>query len=237
MPDLPGGAVLAGAKTKSKRDLGNDIILVGLAIQVVFFGFFIITTAIFHRRILQQPTRRYLQVPWQRYIIVLYIASALIMVRSVFRLIEYGMGFDGALQSSEVYIYVFDASLMFIVVCTFVVYPPHTIISRARKDGMGSFTADEGERWTRGREHMRLSSSVSGVSPMGGTATENATATSTETLSAVKVELQPMGAPSSGQPQQDWTSLRPETSGHARPARYHHGHHYLPPSRTSRDEP
>ena len=43
---------------------------------------------------------------------VLYVASGLIFVRSLFRLIEYIEGNDGVLLSSEVYLYIFDALLM-----------------------------------------------------------------------------------------------------------------------------
>jgi hypothetical protein len=45
---------------------------------------------------------------------VLYAASVLILVRSVFRLIEYGQGDDGYLISHEYFLYIFDSTLMWI---------------------------------------------------------------------------------------------------------------------------
>jgi hypothetical protein len=42
----------------------------------------------------------------------LYAISALIMVRSIYRVIEYIQGSDGYLQSEEAFIYTFDAALM-----------------------------------------------------------------------------------------------------------------------------
>lgn len=55
---------------------------------------------------------------------VLYVASGLIFVRSLFRLIEYIEGNDGVLLSSEVYLYIFDALLMLgVVAITAVLHP------------------------------------------------------------------------------------------------------------------
>ncbi|KAH0436469.1 rta1 domain-containing protein [Colletotrichum camelliae] len=106
-----GGGQLAGADTQKKRDLGQTIIIVGLGIQILFFGFFMIVTILFHLRINRDPTPTSLVVrtPWRRLLQVLYAASFLILVRSVFRVVEYVMGEDGELQSKEVYIYIFDA--------------------------------------------------------------------------------------------------------------------------------
>ena len=50
---------------------------------------------------------------------VLYLASALIMIRSVFRVVEYLQGNNGYLLRHEVYLYIFDAFLMLVVMCLF----------------------------------------------------------------------------------------------------------------------
>lgn len=49
----------------------------------------------------------------------LYTGSFLIMVRSIFRAVEYLQGFDGYLLRHEAYLYVFDAVLMFLVMVLF----------------------------------------------------------------------------------------------------------------------
>ncbi|EOO03091.1 putative rta1 domain-containing protein [Phaeoacremonium minimum UCRPA7] len=130
-----GGGRLADAKTKGDRNTGQTIILVGLFIQVAFFGLFIIVTCIFHYRIVQKPTARTysLTVPWRGFLKALYAASVLIMIRSIFRVIEYIMGKDGELQSKEVYLYIFDALLMFSVAALFNALHPSRIISSHRK--------------------------------------------------------------------------------------------------------
>lgn len=121
--------MLAQAKTQGNIDLDNDIIIGGLICQIIFFGFFIVVTVLFHRRISRKPTTesKLTTVPWERQLIVLYAASFLIMIRSVFRVIEYIQGQDGALLQKEIYIYIFDATLMFVAMALFNIWHPSQI--------------------------------------------------------------------------------------------------------------
>jgi hypothetical protein len=109
--------------------------LVGLSVQLAFFGLFLVVTALFHWRINRQPTTRSLDVsvPWRRFILVLYTVCVIILVRCIYRVVEYEEGRGGELQSKEVYYYVFDATLMFIVPVIFSVFPPGQIIGQVRK--------------------------------------------------------------------------------------------------------
>lgn len=93
---------------------GERIIIGGLVVQLLFFGCFVVTSATFHVRISRRPTSKILDdsLAWERQLYVLYGTSGLILVRSVFRLIEYAQGNDGYLISHEVYLYVFDSVLM-----------------------------------------------------------------------------------------------------------------------------
>ena len=59
------------------------------------------------------------ELPWKRHLYILYATSALILIRSIFRIIEYIQGNSGYLLSHEVYLYVFDAVLMFMVMVLF----------------------------------------------------------------------------------------------------------------------
>lgn len=140
-----GGGMLASATDESGVTRGNNIILGGLVIQVLFFGFFIIVAANFHLRIRGVPTGTSAanQVPWQRYLVVLYAASLLIIVRCVFRIAEYAGGQTGPLLSTEVYLYIFDATLMFLVMALFNTQHPSRIISKkvAARYGMVSLNA------------------------------------------------------------------------------------------------
>jgi hypothetical protein len=125
-----GGVLISSADTPAEVDRGKGIIVGGLFLQIIFFSLFISVTAVFHRRILSRPTRRsqYLAVPWRRYLLVLYAVSTLIMVRSVFRVVEFIQGPTGTLMTNEVYLYVFDTVLMCIVSVIFNVFNPRTVI-------------------------------------------------------------------------------------------------------------
>ena len=94
--------------------VGENIIIGGLFVQLTFFCCFIIVSALFHRRMLLAPTQKSQEpeVRWKMYLLTLYVTSLLILIRSVFRVVEYIEGNDGALMRSEVYVFVFDGALM-----------------------------------------------------------------------------------------------------------------------------
>ncbi|KAL5042088.1 hypothetical protein BDW71DRAFT_200876 [Aspergillus fruticulosus] len=110
-----GGGMLTQAKSPSDQEQGENIIIFGLIVQIIFFGFFVLV-----------PTTASLNtlLNWQRYLWVLYVASMLIMVRCVYRVIEYIQGQEGPLMGHEAYSYVFDALLMFLVVVLFAILHP-----------------------------------------------------------------------------------------------------------------
>ncbi len=133
--------MLAKAKDSDGVKLGERVITGGLFIQVFFFGFFVVVAGIFHYRISLHPTGRSssIELPWQRYLVILYLASAFIMVRSVFRIAEYLQGSDGFLLQKEIYLYIFDATLMFLSMVLFNVWHPSKIIT---KDLLASTLSD-----------------------------------------------------------------------------------------------
>ncbi|KAK4148528.1 RTA1 like protein-domain-containing protein [Chaetomidium leptoderma] len=112
-----GGGLMAQAKTKDAQKLGESVILGGLAIQILFFGFFMVTTIVFHVRIAKNPTPRSYSAtgPWRQLIMALYVSSVLILIRSAFRMIEFGMGNDSIFMSNEAYLLGLDGALMLIV--------------------------------------------------------------------------------------------------------------------------
>lgn len=116
----PGGGIMASGSIDSMHT-GENIIIGGLVVQLLFFGFFIVTSAVFHIRITRRPTTKVLSesFPWERHLYVLYSASALIFIRSLFRLIEYAQGNSGYLISHEVYLYIFDSLLMLATMALF----------------------------------------------------------------------------------------------------------------------
>lgn len=129
-----GGGIMSGGKKKN-MDIGENIVVAGLFIQIVFFSCFIVVSTIFHSRLRKSPTQRSLSpdTPWQKHILVLYIASALILIRSIFRVVEYIQGNDGYLLGSEVFLYIFDAVLMLGTMAIFNVVHPSEITRVLKK--------------------------------------------------------------------------------------------------------
>ncbi|CAJ2514038.1 Uu.00g021570.m01.CDS01 [Anthostomella pinea] len=132
---IAGGAMLATADTESMYNAGEDIIISALFMQLAAFGVFVAVAGLFYRRIIQQPTAasRSAEFPWQRYLWLLFAGSALILVRSIFRVAEYLSGSSGLLMANEVFLYVFDAQLMVAVTVLFNVYHPSRIIYTPRR--------------------------------------------------------------------------------------------------------
>jgi hypothetical protein len=110
---MVGGGIMASG-TIYAMHLGEHIIIGGLVVQLLFFGCFVTVGVIFHVRMRKIPTTKVLSqnIPWERQLFALYGASILILVRSIFRLIEYAQGNDGYLISHEVFLYLFDSVLM-----------------------------------------------------------------------------------------------------------------------------
>ncbi|KAL5598724.1 uncharacterized protein BROUX77_006558 [Berkeleyomyces rouxiae] len=131
-----GGGQLSNAKTQAEKSRGETMIVIGLIVQIIFFGFFITVTCIFHRRLNQKPTPKVgrLDKMWYKLLIVVYTTSLLILVRSVFRLIEYIQGEEGKFQSKEWYVYVFDIFLMLVTTFLFNYFHPSKCFNETRKD-------------------------------------------------------------------------------------------------------
>lgn len=126
-----GGGLLAQGKS-----LGNKIIIGGLFIQIIFFGLFIITSTIFHRRMRnaypfnsldyhRSASDGGLMIPscWKTHLKALYFVSALILTRSIYRVVEYiqsssqftgsGGSSGGYIMTHEWTLYAFDFCLMY----------------------------------------------------------------------------------------------------------------------------
>ncbi|OTA76883.1 hypothetical protein M434DRAFT_87886 [Hypoxylon sp. CO27-5] len=110
-------------------ETGEKIIVGGLILQIVMFGLFIITAVIFQTRYQKHkvaaPT--YDAMGWRMSMYMLYGVSALIMVRNIFRTVEFAEGQDGYLLSHEWTVYVFDAILMLAVMVIFLVWYPSNL--------------------------------------------------------------------------------------------------------------
>ena len=117
------------AQEKS-QNLGKNLILIGLFLQIIFFGLFLICGGLFHFRLAKSPTPTSAQSNWKKHMYVLYATGILILIRSLFRVAEFAGGHNGKLQTTEVYLYIFDAILMLGVMVIFNVVHPGEMIGR-----------------------------------------------------------------------------------------------------------
>ena len=112
-----GSAVVSGdlQDDGSASRSGENVILVGLAIQLFFFASF--TFVAFHVWRLQQKLNTHSISP--RAFVCLFTTTALITLRNTYRVIEIADGWDGKYNTREKYFYCLDALPIFLA---FVVY-------------------------------------------------------------------------------------------------------------------
>jgi hypothetical protein len=126
--------------SESTIKIGQWVIVAGLCVQLVFFGAFVITSLIFHIKIIRSPTiesERFMNKhgsiwprDWRGVLFACYSASVLILIRSVYRLVEFVQGNDGYVISHEVFLYVFDAAMMFLVMGVMNVFHPSFVLNK-----------------------------------------------------------------------------------------------------------
>lgn len=111
-----GGGMMAQA---DMSDMGQKIMLLGLAVQLLFFGFFLVISLVFFKRLrnsaLGFSVPQYGKHSWQALLKLLLCSAVIIILRCVFRMIEFAQGHDGYLISHEIYIYIFDTLPMLAV--------------------------------------------------------------------------------------------------------------------------
>ena len=116
------GASLVGRKSAKREDptAANNILLAGLAYQVVAMTVFMVIAAAFIARARDAIRQNRLFVP----VSVLTAATLLIYVRTVFRLAETGQGLFGSLQSHEIYFALLEVVPVILAVLLFGVWHP-----------------------------------------------------------------------------------------------------------------
>jgi hypothetical protein len=113
----------AGFQVKSnpvKAQIGQDIVIGGLVFQNIMFGLFVVTTIAFHLRFGRSgDSRRLASIPWKNTLTMLYISSALVMARNIYRTVEFAMGRESYPAVNEWPTYVLDALPMLAIVVAF----------------------------------------------------------------------------------------------------------------------
>ncbi|KAJ5919314.1 hypothetical protein N7466_010257 [Penicillium verhagenii] len=112
-----GAGKLVGADTSAEEETGENIILGGLALQVLFFCVFATCAILFHVRTRRNHILKLVDPSLflERMLYSLYVCSILITVRNVYRFIEYKSGTSGYLEKHEWPQYGLDVALMAII--------------------------------------------------------------------------------------------------------------------------
>lgn len=128
---------------------GEKIVIAGLSLQVATFVFFLIASIDFHIRMKRKTTSIPTTNPsnnWEKMLWILYSVSSLVLLRCIFRLIEYAMGNAGYLIAREWPLYVFDAVPMFLVLVLLLVLQPTKYVPKEnRKLSDSSDSSDSAE--------------------------------------------------------------------------------------------
>lgn len=129
------GTVTQAYGGADKQDTAINLVVGGLAFQLVAFVFFMLLASTVHRRLAKEGTEISSRpdIRWKKHFWALYAASLLVLLRNLVRIIEYKQGAGGAIAGSEVYLYVFDAVPMFAVVLLYTILYPGRMIKQTRR--------------------------------------------------------------------------------------------------------
>jgi hypothetical protein len=107
------------------------LVVLGLAIQLVSFILFGLCAIIFHVRVRRKSS---VGQEWVGSLYMLYAVSVLVVVRSVFRIVEYAFGAHGYPLTHEWTLYCFDGVPMILVAVIFLFYYPSHLVPKQGDD-------------------------------------------------------------------------------------------------------
>lgn len=140
------GAIIPASGEPDAITKGRTILIAGLIVQLCALSIFILTSLYLYIRI-RQETGPFLDsslVRWRRYFRTIEAVTIVMIIRSIVRAVEYLQGQGGFVISHEVFIYLFDASLMFLVMLLFlIVHPGRLVKSGTRMKWRGQTHIDE----------------------------------------------------------------------------------------------
>lgn len=146
---LVGAVMIAGTSptdkdAKNKLKTGKDVALIGVSVQIAAFGLFSIIAGRFHftskrfkadldRRLQKIPGEKMVTIPgskrkfrprWELLLYIVNISCALILIRSIYREIEFAEGKTGYSSTHEWVQYAFDTIPMVLLVFIYGFFPP-----------------------------------------------------------------------------------------------------------------
>ncbi|KAI1453541.1 RTA1-domain-containing protein [Annulohypoxylon moriforme] len=130
------GSVLPASGDADAIKKSRIILIAGLVTQLTALSLFLLTSWHVYRRVKQDIPGALIKDPsinWQNHFRAIILVTILMIVRSTVRSVEFLQGSKGFVISHEVFIYVFDASPMFIVMLTFLLVHPARLVRDTRR--------------------------------------------------------------------------------------------------------
>ncbi|KAK6335465.1 hypothetical protein TWF696_002239 [Orbilia brochopaga] len=109
-----------GEGSVEAQERGSHIVMAGLIVQLIFFSFF--TGAVV--RFDLKTRKDHPGAKWRVLVYCLYISCTCILIRSIYRLIEFAEGWTGYLMSHEVYFFILETLPMLICLVVFNIFHP-----------------------------------------------------------------------------------------------------------------
>ncbi|EXF79315.1 RTM1 [Colletotrichum fioriniae PJ7] len=125
------GAVMPASGTEEGIRMGRTLIMSGLAAQLGVIALFILSCWHSHtcaRREANDLNATRAGIEWRKYYLMTYGIASLMLLRSLFRGIEYFQGESGYLMSHEIFLYLFDAVPMATIMALYLWIHPGRLV-------------------------------------------------------------------------------------------------------------
>ncbi|KAI1407152.1 RTA1-domain-containing protein [Hypoxylon sp. FL1857] len=132
---LVGSAILASGDPSAIRN-SKTILLAGLITQIVALSFFVLNCWHVYSRCKRDATltmEKSISFNWRNHFRAILIVAPVMIIRSIVRTVEFLQGNTGFVASHEVFIYLFDAFLMFAIMAVFIILHPARLIRDAHR--------------------------------------------------------------------------------------------------------
>ncbi|KFY03682.1 hypothetical protein O988_01308 [Pseudogymnoascus sp. VKM F-3808] len=133
------GIASSGNWEGSNATLGQNVLIAGLATQLLTFLFFVGILRRFHQ-LANTEGREDAPRGWRKVLHAVYATSALVIVRCIYRLIEFALGIDGYPFVHEWMFYVLESLPMLVAIIIFCVYHPAKYLPNKITEKMGDDT-------------------------------------------------------------------------------------------------
>jgi hypothetical protein len=128
------GAGLITSGNLDNMTIGIHILIGGLGINLVSFCFFAVVTVHLHWAIHRRKVDFTGREPWIKIFYALYLSMILLIIRSIYRIVEFSMGFRGYLAIHETYFYIFECLLIIFAFALFLPLHPGIWMSFEDRD-------------------------------------------------------------------------------------------------------